>query len=109
MVVGFYGAILHDGTSLPAACIPPAHANQSSRLVPPADDHNTTGEVIPSAHGDGPVQVSLAGFPLEIDNYVMNASMELDGRFAFNEDFNDGCTVGISEYASSRTANSSDF
>lgn len=73
-------------------------ATQSSRLVPPADNHDTTGEVDPSAHGSGPVEVSLAGYPLEIDNYVVDASRDLGGRYAYNDDFNAGCTVGVGEY-----------
>lgn len=49
----------------------------------------------PSVHGNGPVQVSVPGFPLPIDNIVVSASNELGGRFVFNEDFNRGNFVGV--------------
>lgn len=68
---------------------------QSSRLVPPSDGHDTTGQVDPSAHGFGPVQVSLAGFHAELDDRVINSSQLLGGRFSYNEDLNAGSFVGI--------------
>ncbi len=69
--------------------------SQSSTLVPPADNHDTSGEVDPSAHGNGPIEVSLSGFPLEVDDIVVNSSKILGGRYAYNEDLNAGCTVGF--------------
>ncbi|KAJ8517245.1 hypothetical protein ONZ45_g5546 [Pleurotus djamor] len=68
---------------------------KTSRIVPPADSHNTEGEFIPAAHGQGPVQVSLPGFPTELDDMVIGASKELGGRFQFNQDLNSGTLTGI--------------
>ncbi|KAI0077532.1 aryl-alcohol-oxidase from pleurotus Eryingii [Panus rudis PR-1116 ss-1] len=68
---------------------------RSSKLVPPADGHNTQQEVIPSVHGNGPVEVSVPGFPLPIDDIVVSASKELGGRFTFNLDFNAGNFTGV--------------
>ncbi|KAL4257348.1 GMC oxidoreductase family protein [Pleurotus pulmonarius] len=69
---------------------------KTSRLVAPADHHNTSGQVIPAAHGNGPVQVSLAGFPSELDDRVINTSRQVGGKFRFNEDINAGDSVGFS-------------
>ncbi|KAK7689665.1 hypothetical protein QCA50_007460 [Cerrena zonata] len=68
---------------------------KSSRLVPPADNHSTLRQVDPTVHGNGPVEVSVPGFPLPIDDIVVSASKQLGGRFAFNEDFNSGNFVGV--------------
>ncbi|KAF8148671.1 aryl-alcohol oxidase-like protein [Crassisporium funariophilum] len=74
---------------------------KTSRIVPPADGRSTAGQIIPSAHGNGPVQVSLPGFPTELDNRVINASKQLGGRFPFTVDLNAGNTVGFSSMQSS--------
>lgn len=71
-------------------------ASQSSQFVPPADGRSTAGFVDPSAHGNGPVQVSLPTFSLATDSIVLNTAKQLGGRFAFVEDFNSGNFVGIS-------------
>ncbi|KAF9012815.1 aryl-alcohol-oxidase from pleurotus Eryingii [Hymenopellis radicata] len=68
---------------------------QTSRLVPPADGHNTTGQVEPDVHGHGPVQVSLPGFKTELEDRVIATANLLGGRFAYNEDINAGNTLGI--------------
>ncbi|CAL1711877.1 unnamed protein product [Somion occarium] len=67
---------------------------KTSRLVPSADGHDTIGQVDPSVHGYGPVQVSVPGFELPTDSITETASRELGGRFAFNVDFNSGNFVG---------------
>ncbi|EKM52230.1 uncharacterized protein PHACADRAFT_100299 [Phanerochaete carnosa HHB-10118-sp] len=69
---------------------------KSSRLVPPADHHNTTGQVEPSAHGFGPVEVSVSGFPTEIDGRVVNTSKIPGSEFPFNADLNFGDYLGVS-------------
>lgn len=67
------------------------------KLVPPADNHNTTGEIIPSIHGtSGPLALSLPGFSLPTDAKVLAASKELGGDFAYNQDVNSGNTIGVS-------------
>ncbi len=63
--------------------------------MPPADGHDTTGQVEPDAHGHGPVQVSLPGFKTELDDRVIASANLLGGRFAYNEDINAGNTLGI--------------
>ena len=69
---------------------------QNSRLVPPADGHDTTGQVDPAAHGYGPVEVSLGGFPAGvIDDRVVNTSKLLGGRFSYNQDMNAGDFTGV--------------
>lgn len=68
---------------------------QSSRLVPSQDGHDTTGQVDPSVHGQGPIEVSLPNFPTEIDDRV-NASTSSPGSvFPFDLDMNSGDTIGI--------------
>ena len=64
-------------------------------MVPPADGHNTTGQVIPSVHGNGPIDVSVYGFPTELDSRIIDTSRQLGGDFKFNEDVNQGDTLGI--------------
>ncbi|KAI0041583.1 GMC oxidoreductase [Auriscalpium vulgare] len=66
------------------------------KLVTPADNHNTTGELVTSLHGDsGPLSVSLPGFPLVTDSKVIGATSDLPAQFPFNEDMNSGNTIGI--------------
>ncbi|KAF5343031.1 hypothetical protein D9758_011161 [Tetrapyrgos nigripes] len=67
-----------------------------SRLTPPSDGHNTTGEVIPSAHGNGPVLTSLSGFATELDPIVSGTARSIGGRFKYNEDPNAGDMIGTS-------------
>ncbi|THH31584.1 hypothetical protein EUX98_g2622 [Antrodiella citrinella] len=68
---------------------------RSSQLVAPTDGRSTVGFEDPQDHGNGPVQVSIPGFPLPIDNIVLNTAKQLGGRFHFNEDFNSGDFTGI--------------
>ncbi|KIJ36597.1 GMC oxidoreductase [Sphaerobolus stellatus SS14] len=68
---------------------------KSSRLVPPADHHNTNGQVNPAVHGNGPVELSVPGFPTDIDARVINSSRELSSQFPFNLDVQSGNTIGI--------------
>ena len=72
--------------------------SQNARLVPSADGHNTTGEVDPAVHGFGPVEVSLPGFPTEIDNRVLNTSKIPGSGFQFNLDMNSGNALGFGEF-----------
>ncbi|CAL1710566.1 unnamed protein product [Somion occarium] len=68
---------------------------KSSSLVPPADGHDFTGQANPAVHGNGPVEVSVPGFSLPIDDLVVSTSNQLGGRFSFNVDFNSGKFVGV--------------
>ncbi|KAH8092604.1 aryl-alcohol-oxidase from pleurotus Eryingii [Cristinia sonorae] len=68
---------------------------KSSRLVPPADGRNVAGLENPKVHGNGPVEVSVPGFPVATDDIILKSAKQLGGRFAFHEDFNDGTVLGI--------------
>ncbi|KAH8079096.1 aryl-alcohol-oxidase from pleurotus Eryingii [Cristinia sonorae] len=68
---------------------------KSSRLVPPADGRDVRSYVDPRDHGYGPIEVSVPGFPLPIDDIVLTSAKRLGGRFAFNDDFNGGNFLGI--------------
>ncbi|KAK0192534.1 aryl-alcohol-oxidase from pleurotus Eryingii [Armillaria mellea] len=68
---------------------------KSERLVDPADGHNTSGQVDPSAHGYGPIEVSVPGYPTEIDDRVILSSQEPGDEFLFNLDIQGGTTVGF--------------
>ncbi|KAG7449763.1 aryl-alcohol-oxidase from pleurotus Eryingii [Guyanagaster necrorhizus] len=74
---------------------------KSSRLVSPADRHDTTNQEEPSIHGNGPVQVSVGGFPTELDGRVLDTSKMLGGRFPYTVDLNAGHFVGVSYMQSS--------
>jgi len=78
---------------------------KSSRLVQPADGHNTSGQVDPAVHGNGPVEVSVYGFHQDLDDMVIGTSKELGGRFKFTTDLNAGDFVGIA-YLQSTIGNS---
>ncbi|KAI0063370.1 aryl-alcohol-oxidase from pleurotus Eryingii [Artomyces pyxidatus] len=65
-------------------------------LVPPADHHDTTGQVIPSLHGtSGPVGISLQGYPSLLDNRTIATTKELPAEFPYNEDMNSGFPLGL--------------
>lgn len=69
---------------------------QSFRLVPPADNHDTTNEINPSLHGtSGPLEVSVPGHPTQLDKRVEGAAHELGGRFGWKVDLNDGICLGV--------------
>ncbi|KAL0064313.1 hypothetical protein AAF712_008759 [Marasmius tenuissimus] len=74
---------------------------KTSRLVPPTDGRDTTGQVIPSAHGNGPVQTSLITLPMVTDDLAADAAKSLGGRFKFNEDMNTGDMTGLGYVQSS--------
>ncbi|KAJ4344039.1 hypothetical protein N0V95_006417 [Ascochyta clinopodiicola] len=69
---------------------------KNSRLVAPADERDYWDEVIKSAHGNGPVEVSAPGNPYPLDRKAIEASKNLGGRYAFNQDLNAGDFVGFS-------------
>ncbi|KAF9528607.1 hypothetical protein CPB83DRAFT_929274 [Crepidotus variabilis] len=52
------------------------------KIVPPTDNHNTSGQYVPANHGTiGMVSVSLRGFFETIDAKVIAASKELSSEF----------------------------
>ncbi|KAG7094104.1 hypothetical protein E1B28_007721 [Marasmius oreades] len=73
------------------------------RLVFPPDEHDDSKEVIPSAHGRGPVQISTTGFHTNIDQRVLNSTRD-GSRYSFNPDSNAGDMVGIAWLQSSITS-----
>ena len=52
------------------------------------------GQYIPSAHGDGPVEVSFADRSDHVDSFVLNAAKMAKDTFRFTEDLNAGYFVG---------------
>ncbi|EEB90954.1 hypothetical protein MPER_10770 [Moniliophthora perniciosa FA553] len=68
---------------------------KTSRLVTPQDGRDISGQVNPSAHGDGPVNVTLASSPLPVMSTVVDAAKDSGGQFGFNLDYNSGNTLGI--------------
>ncbi|PBK74128.1 aryl-alcohol oxidase-like protein [Armillaria solidipes] len=74
---------------------------KSSRLANPADSHDTTCQEDPSVHGNGPVQVSVGGFPTDLDERVVDTSKKLGGRFPYTVDLNAGHSVGFPGYMQS--------
>ncbi|TBU28262.1 aryl-alcohol oxidase-like protein [Dichomitus squalens] len=68
---------------------------KSETLTPPADDHNTTGQVDPAVHGKtGPVLTSLPGNASVLDSRVLQTTSELS-EFPFNLDMNSGHPLGV--------------
>ncbi|EMD36400.1 hypothetical protein CERSUDRAFT_84544 [Gelatoporia subvermispora B] len=69
---------------------------KSESLVASTDHHNTAGEVDQSVHGhSGPIQVSLGGFPTEIDQRITNTTKQFPNEFPFNIDMNSGTPLGV--------------
>ncbi|KAI9428999.1 hypothetical protein H4582DRAFT_2155697, partial [Lactarius indigo] len=70
--------------------------HQIEKLTPPADHHNTTGQIDPSIHGkSGPVGISLQGFPTLLDDRVVQTTSLLSSEFPPNYDMNSGNPLGI--------------
>ncbi|KAF6762400.1 hypothetical protein DFP72DRAFT_1060646 [Ephemerocybe angulata] len=66
------------------------------RFVPPADNHNTTGQYIPSLHSTaGVLPKSLPGWSNGIDQRIVATTAELASEFPFNEDITSGNVLGI--------------
>ena len=66
-------------------------------MTTPADNHNTTDQFDPSAYGSGPLDISLPGYPTELDGRVLNTSKSLGGRVKYTQDLNSGDLVGFSQ------------
>ena len=67
-------------------------------MVPPTDDHNTTGQINPAVHGyGGPVQISLSGAPEPTDPMFFTATQEFPDVFPYNDDMNSGTPLGLSK------------
>ena len=49
----------------------------------------------PADHGFGPVEISLPGFPTEIDNLVLGTAMAPRSEFPFNVDVSSGTPLGV--------------
>lgn len=73
-------------------CIGP----QSEGWTAPADNHDTLGQFDPAIHGtDGPIFVSLNGFPWsDFEGRVIQTTKELP-EFPFNLDMNSGEPLGV--------------
>ncbi|EEB99767.1 hypothetical protein MPER_00471 [Moniliophthora perniciosa FA553] len=68
---------------------------KTSRLVTPQDGRDITGEADPSAHGDGPVNVTLFSSLPPVISTIEGIAKSSEGQFAFNCDYNSGNTLGI--------------
>ncbi|ESK92800.1 aryl-alcohol oxidase [Moniliophthora roreri MCA 2997] len=68
---------------------------KTSRLVTPQDGRDITGQADPSAHGNGPVNVTLVSSPLPVMSTVTDTAKDSGGQFKFNLDYNSGNTLGI--------------
>ncbi|KXN91125.1 Choline dehydrogenase, mitochondrial [Leucoagaricus sp. SymC.cos] len=70
---------------------------RNERWMAPADHHNTIGEFNPLDHSfTGINSVSLAGFPLSLDEQVIRAAkISHDKQFFFNLDYNSGRHLGV--------------
>jgi len=66
--------------------------------VAPADNHDTTGQIVPSLHSKtGAVSVSLPGFPTPLDSRVIMTTQQLPSQFPFNPDTIGGDVLGVGE------------
>lgn len=74
---------------------------KACHLVPPADGRDTQGFVEPSAHGDGPLSVSVPGYSTPLDKIIFDAMGGLGGTWSFNSDFNAGTCLGTGYMQSS--------
>jgi choline dehydrogenase-like flavoprotein len=71
-------------------------AKKVENLVPPADGHNTTGEIIPKVHGySGPLGVSVQNWPNHLVPRILETTQELSDEFPYNKDQNSGYPLGI--------------
>ncbi|KAF9258144.1 alcohol oxidase [Marasmius fiardii PR-910] len=65
-------------------------------VTPPADQHNTTGELNPALHGHSGVNSdSLPGFETPMADRIFKTTAELPKEFPFNLDYNSGFQLGI--------------
>ncbi|KAJ3576548.1 hypothetical protein NP233_g361 [Leucocoprinus birnbaumii] len=70
---------------------------RNERWMAPADHHNTIGQFNPLVHSfTGVNSVSLAGFPLSVDDLVIKSvKSSHDKQFFFNLDYNSGRHLGV--------------
>ncbi|KAF8646491.1 hypothetical protein AX16_007182 [Volvariella volvacea WC 439] len=69
---------------------------KSERLVPPMDGHDTTDQIDPAVHGtDGPLLLTVANSPTELDQRVLDTLEELPDEFPFVLDMNSGSNIGM--------------
>ena len=71
---------------------------QTSKLVPPQDGRDITGKADPSAHGDGPLNITLTPSPIKVNFAIEDVAKESSGQFGYNLDYNSGNTIGIGEH-----------
>ncbi|KAK7054489.1 hypothetical protein VNI00_003687 [Paramarasmius palmivorus] len=69
--------------------------SQTSKLVPPQDGRDISDEVDPSAHGNGPINVTVTPSPIKLDFAIEEAAKNATGQFAYNLDYNSGNTIGV--------------
>ncbi|TFK55463.1 aryl-alcohol-oxidase from pleurotus Eryingii [Heliocybe sulcata] len=75
---------------------------KNEKLTPPADGHDTTGQINPALHGkNGPLDISVYGYARELDDKVMQTTKELSSEFPYNSDTNSGNPLGVGYLQSS--------
>ncbi|KIP06821.1 hypothetical protein PHLGIDRAFT_128071 [Phlebiopsis gigantea 11061_1 CR5-6] len=67
---------------------------KTSHLAPSADHHDPEGQANLTNFGNGPLAVSLPGFPTELDPLVINTT-HTNPEFPFALDVNAGDSIGI--------------
>ncbi|KAH9031887.1 aryl-alcohol-oxidase from pleurotus Eryingii [Lactarius pseudohatsudake] len=107
-VMGIYAAYHQIGLPSkwdlhPRCLILDREARSSCR--PPADGHDTTGQIDSCIHGtSGPVEISVQGFRADLDSRacsrVLKAAARLTRDFPFNMDMNSGnpLRIGLNQF-----------
>jgi len=69
---------------------------KNEKLTPPADNRDTTGEIIPAVHSTtGIMGDSLGGFLTPLDHRIVSTSSQLSWEFPYNQDMNSGRPLGV--------------
>ncbi|KIJ38059.1 GMC oxidoreductase [Sphaerobolus stellatus SS14] len=69
---------------------------KNEKWIPPADNHNTTGEFDPKFHSlNGITSVGLPGFPRALDPRILAVTKEMPHEFPYVEDHNSGKPLGV--------------
>ncbi|KAF8894423.1 pyranose dehydrogenase [Infundibulicybe gibba] len=69
---------------------------KNEKWIPPADQHNTTGQFNPAFHSSSGINsVSLPGFAQATDGRILQTTEDLKAEFPFNLDMNSGKPLGL--------------
>ncbi|VDB96679.1 unnamed protein product [Peniophora sp. CBMAI 1063] len=71
------------------------YMRKAEGLHAPTDNHDMSSQINTTAHGtEGPLGITLPGYSVPTDARVLNATKEIGGQFAYNEDMNTGNSIG---------------